>query len=977
MATAPVAEQAWQAFGSGTSVSITFSQTATSGNLLVTFMTKDDDVLATGPAGWTQQYGFTSNAQIAMQCWVKISDGTETGLTITGDSEVYAVYGLELSGVDATTPIVSNAAQQTGVSSSAQVSISATTSQGIPVLYLAQIGVDRNVTFQGWSITSGIEPIEYFKHEGGGAGDVSQWIGGVFYDPKAPNVTRFQLLSSSEEWGVRGLYITPPLITPIISLPTGTPQTTSPSAAQINSPGFTTDLAQGTAYWYLSSSGTPPTAAVLKAGTGSIQDGSQTVTATGALTFATITGLTPSTSYFLHYIHANATKDSNILSINVSTTGFVVDLTYVETTSRLYTGVNTSFYTTYQNTGTAYAVMTNSATPPTAAEVIAGNPSGLVAQAIDASWGTANPNIFFGTVNAAGGGTVVFENGNYWVHAVLDDPGNSAQSDVATVAVTTRQRFVVDNVVISNATIDSADIDYDITINESTNPRVVVILNQSPTPLTGDDIRNGVWDFDTGDAFQTAADQTVQVNATGLAPLTTYYVHITWYDNASSDYSNDVYWPVLSPAGSFATALNTEELVFTANKAIVITDPLEYAFVRFGVPGRSVNGKTEALVFTASQATVDQGRNVTTTSEQLILTENPANITQGGQSRDVNCTTEVLRLTTNSATVGQGQTANGVTEELLLTTNAATIVKDRPVAGQTEELLLTVNPATVVKNVLREVIGTTEQLELTTNPAVIFRGKNRTVEIPTVTLVWRSNDSTVRRDRLVETPGGNQFLLDVNPAVVGKGQTANGITEQLVFDSGNQATIRRDRDVTGNPESQILIFWQSSATIGRGRTVRTEPEKLLLVPNPATIQRGVTLRPDPEELLLTTNPATIGRGATVRGATEQVILTTNPATIGKTTDRRVTGATEELILAANAANISAGRDVAAGAEILVLRVSRADIRQVFRSIGGGLEFGDRVGVEVISSRKAVSVLSPDPEGATVLTPSAVTFQRCC
>jgi hypothetical protein len=964
MATAPVAVQAWQAFGSGTSVSMTFQQTATLGNLLVTMMTKDDDVLATGPAGWTQAYGFGSGGAIAMQCWWKLSDGTETGLTITGDSEVYAVYGLELSGVDQTNPIVANAGQRVGTTDLASLSISAATSLGIPVLYIAHIGVDRNRQFLGWTNGTGIEPLEYFRHEGAGAGDVSQWVGGVFYEPNAPTVTRFQELSAADEWGTRGLYITPPLPTPIISLPTGTPATQNASSSNITGAGFTTDVAQGTAYWYLSGSATPPSTTNLKSGSGGIQNGSQTVTATGALTFGTISGLTPNTTYWLHFLHTNAIKDSNILSLDTSTPPFTLPLVFSSLSTQYYTGHLLEYYTPYQNTGTAYASMTASATPPTGAQIVANTVPGGLYRATDSSWSTSsNPNVFFSLVWAANPGTI-FPNTQYWCHAVVDDPAAGAQSDVVSAPFTTRERFILDNFVVVESLIDQITFEYDLTLNESTDPRATFFLFEDNTPRDAQEMYNerATAPFYSGELTLTAADGTYQIICTGLAPLTTYYLHVFWRDAANNDYSTRVYWPVISPGPEAPTALSTEFLELRTQKAIVITDPLEYTFVRFGVPGRNVVGKTEFLTLTPSQGAVDQGRDVSGATELLEMDVSKGSVSTGSGDLLILGEVELLELTTNPATVGKGQTSNGATELLTMTVNPATVTKDRTVIGVTEQLTLEESQGVVI--IARVVTGQTEQLTLTPTPATVGRGV--TVRGTTELLELTVTPGDVQADREV---GGTTELLEltVTPGTVGQGQTANGVTEQLTLTT-NPGQIIRDRLVEQVAAVQLLVQ-HNKGRIGRGDDIDGVTEELVLTTYPATVKRGRRIDGNTEELVLAAYPARVDRGLRIDGQTEQLTLTTNPAIVTTTDDRRLICLTHKLVLTTETALVSQGRDVAGQTEQLVLTTSEADVDQVLRPTGAIAGLYGQDGVEIIKSPRHITVLMTRKDGVTVLTPS--------
>jgi hypothetical protein len=92
---------------------------------------------------------------------------------------------------------------------------------------------------------------------------------------------------------------------------------TSDTTATIS---VSTDTANGTLYWYLSTSATPPSPADLKAGTGAAFSGSQAVSATGVQT-KNLTGLAPSTVYYAHFLHSDAAgNDSAVASADGFTT---------------------------------------------------------------------------------------------------------------------------------------------------------------------------------------------------------------------------------------------------------------------------------------------------------------------------------------------------------------------------------------------------------------------------------------------------------------------------------------------------------------------------------------------------------------------------------------------------------------------------------------------------------------------------------
>lgn len=84
--------------------------------------------------------------------------------------------------------------------------------------------------------------------------------------------------------------------------------------------GVSTNEANGTLYYFVSTSSTSPTAAALKAGTGAAAFGNQPVTATGAQNISA-SGLAASTAYFTYYLHADAAgNDSAVVAADGFTT---------------------------------------------------------------------------------------------------------------------------------------------------------------------------------------------------------------------------------------------------------------------------------------------------------------------------------------------------------------------------------------------------------------------------------------------------------------------------------------------------------------------------------------------------------------------------------------------------------------------------------------------------------------------------------
>lgn len=107
------------------------------------------------------------------------------------------------------------------------------------------------------------------------------------------------------------------------------PDTTAPvvSGVTVESTGhdslefyFSTNEGNGTAYWFASTSATPPSATDLIAGTGSVAYGSVTVSASGLQATIPVSGLTPETVYYVYVMQDDAASNrSGIDSDNTET----------------------------------------------------------------------------------------------------------------------------------------------------------------------------------------------------------------------------------------------------------------------------------------------------------------------------------------------------------------------------------------------------------------------------------------------------------------------------------------------------------------------------------------------------------------------------------------------------------------------------------------------------------------------------------
>lgn len=132
----------------------------------------------------------------------------------------------------------------------------------------------------------------------------------------------------------------------------------------------------GTLYWYVSASATPPTAANLKSGSGAVNAGNKAVTGSGAQT-ASATGLTASTTYYTHFLHRDAAGNDSAIATSASfTTSAASDTTAPTLTSASGTATSDTTanlaVTTDEANGTLYWFVSTSATQPSATALKAG-----------------------------------------------------------------------------------------------------------------------------------------------------------------------------------------------------------------------------------------------------------------------------------------------------------------------------------------------------------------------------------------------------------------------------------------------------------------------------------------------------------------------------------------------------------------------------------------------------------------------------
>ena len=213
-------EQSATGYSSFSALTVNWPATPTSGNLLVVIVGTRGGTAQSTPTGYSSVVGDAASL-IQGQMFVKVSDGTETGVTFNVTNEAAAVL-LEYSGNDGAT---ANATASTGVTTS-PTSVSPAISSSVDELLLG-VGVDRDgptsgmdVTDSGFtriaSIDSGTRNgviVESLDAAGGGGTQTVTFTGSTrgvllaatFPEP-ASGITIVQSLSRIEHVAVRSLH---------------------------------------------------------------------------------------------------------------------------------------------------------------------------------------------------------------------------------------------------------------------------------------------------------------------------------------------------------------------------------------------------------------------------------------------------------------------------------------------------------------------------------------------------------------------------------------------------------------------------------------------------------------------------------------------------------------------------------------------------------------------------------------------------
>lgn len=242
-------------------------------------------------------------------------------MTHTNEGDGVAACGLIVfRGADPTTPIphVTDLGDWTGANNSITVpaagSLNITTNDCIVVAFMNSQAGSR--TFSGgitWGNTLANESSLALK---------TNWRV-VYYGEQATAATQTATVADDETdasrytghlfavAGASGGDVT----APTLSSPTDTTASSTTGTGSVD-----TDEGNGTLYWVVTTSATSPSAAQVKAGndhTGSaaVDSGSQAVSGTGTQNVSGgFTGLTPSTTYYAHYMHEDSSTNQSTVS---------------------------------------------------------------------------------------------------------------------------------------------------------------------------------------------------------------------------------------------------------------------------------------------------------------------------------------------------------------------------------------------------------------------------------------------------------------------------------------------------------------------------------------------------------------------------------------------------------------------------------------------------------------------------------------
>lgn len=221
------------------------------------------------------------------------------------------------------------------------------------------------------------------------------------------------------------------------TIDTTAPTLSSPTGAQLAqttaSLSVSSNEANGTLYWVVTTSATPPSKAQVKAGqnnggTAALASGSQAVSATGAQA-ATATGVTVGTRY-AYFMQEDAVGNQSSVSASSSWSQADITAPVLSSPTDVKTGSTTADVgaTTDSADGTLFVAVTPTSTPPSSAQIIAGSGGGIV---------VANSASVSSTGVKAVGVTGLTASTSYFGHSVHRDAASNVSNVVTGDGFTT------------------------------------------------------------------------------------------------------------------------------------------------------------------------------------------------------------------------------------------------------------------------------------------------------------------------------------------------------------------------------------------------------------------------------------------------------------------------------------------------------------------------------------------------------------
>ncbi len=234
--------------------------------------------------------------------------------------------------------------------------------------------------------------------------------------------------ASESDWSnTEQILLSSDVTAPVLSSPTDAVDGTTDYDGTVS-----TDEANGTLYWVVSTASNAPTATQIIAGqmhTGAAAaaSGSQAVSGTGVQNISG-SGLSTNTVYYIHYVHRDAANNnSNVSSANGFSTDVTAPTLSSPTDADATDTTGTGSVSTNEATGTLYWVVSTSATPPSAAQVKAGQMHTGAAAADSGNQAVSGT----GVQNITGGFTGLTAATAYTAHYMHEDSSGN-QSTVST-----------------------------------------------------------------------------------------------------------------------------------------------------------------------------------------------------------------------------------------------------------------------------------------------------------------------------------------------------------------------------------------------------------------------------------------------------------------------------------------------------------------------------------------------------------------